>query len=319
MAEFKVPKVGVYGPNMRKLQRSLALEHVSLTWKPCFVYKYLGSRANLSPAQSDIQDYILLENRDRAYAATPIKINVWYDPLPEQAMDFARLGIINPMGNEEHFKFHIDSFQADGLGRYLLEGDILEIPFLVQDGFPTRYEITDVDRKLEFENFYVYVTAIVMEDKQETAEIQNKRTQDTVLGNISTPREAAGAAAVPVAGVTGTQTSLTEIILTAQGTGYLAAPTISFTGGGPGVTVPATATAYISSGQVTHIVLTNSGQGYTLVPTVVITGANTTPATATAVISGAASVTDSSTTAYRPQTSDTQQDSFLDDPTSINF
>lgn len=314
MADFKIPKIGTYGPKMRALQRHISYEHVSLDWKSCLVYKYLGSRTNLNPAITDIQDVVFLETRDRAYASAPISINVWYDPLPEQAMDFAALGIINPLGNEQHFKFHINSFQDDALGRYLIEGDILEIPFLLQDGFPTRYEVSDVDRKLEFENFYVYVTATVMDDKQETAEISNKRSQESALDAIDAAIVALTDAEVPVGGLTGVQTSISQLILTHGGSGYVTAPHVVFTGGaGTG----ATATAYISAGVVIRIDLNSGGTGYTTLPTISFTGGSGTGATAVAVISGAAAVSDSSTANYRPSTTDVNQDSFLDDPNAL--
>lgn len=70
------------------------------------------------------------------------------------------------------------------------------------------------------------------------------------------------------------------------GTGYATAPTISFTGGGSGVTTAATATATIIGGVVTSITVDIVGVGYTEAPVVVITGANTTPASATAFLTG---------------------------------
>jgi len=66
------------------------------------------------------------------------------------------------------------------------------------------------------------------------------------------------------------------------GSGYNAAPTVSFSGGaGSG----AAATAYVSGGKVTYIELTAEGTGYTSVPTVTLTPTNGgTGATATAEI-----------------------------------
>lgn len=58
------------------------------------------------------------------------------------------------------------------------------------------------------------------------------------------------------------------ITVTNGGSGYLTAPTISFTGGGG---TGAAATATISGGVVTVITVTNGGSGYTSAPTVVIT------------------------------------------------
>jgi hypothetical protein len=61
--------------------------------------------------------------------------------------------------------------------------------------------------------------------------------------------------------------SVNAISLTSNGSGYIQAPTVNFTGGNP--TVPATATAYLSDyGSVVAISNTTSGAGYTDVPTV---------------------------------------------------
>ncbi len=73
-----------------------------------------------------------------------------------------------------------------------------------------------------------------------------------------------------------------SIYVTAGGTGYTSAPTISFTGGGG---TGATAVAVVSGGVITRINMTAYGTGYTSAPTVVITGAGT-GATATANLSG---------------------------------
>jgi hypothetical protein len=73
-----------------------------------------------------------------------------------------------------------------------------------------------------------------------------------------------------------------SVYLTAGGTGYTSAPTISFTGGGG---TGAAATAVVSGGVITRINITAYGSGYTSAPTVVITGAGT-GATATANLSG---------------------------------
>lgn len=87
----------------------------------------------------------------------------------------------------------------------------------------------------------------------------------------------------------GTVTSIGDdmvnnIIVDNGGTGYASAPAITFSGGGGGVGLTATAT--VLSGVVAAIDITNPGTGYTSAPTVIITGANTTPATATAYLTG---------------------------------
>jgi hypothetical protein len=77
-----------------------------------------------------------------------------------------------------------------------------------------------------------------------------------------------------------------NIVVTNGGSGYGAAPVVSFTGGAGGNAGGATATAILSGGSVVAVTLTNPGTGNAAgaAITVVFTGANTTPATATVVV-----------------------------------
>lgn len=76
---------------------------------------------------------------------------------------------------------------------------------------------------------------------------------------------------------------LAAITVTAGGSAYAVAPTISFTGGGG---TGATAVAFVTGGVITKILLTNPGSGYTSAPTVVITPVSGgTGGTATAAVS----------------------------------
>lgn len=71
-----------------------------------------------------------------------------------------------------------------------------------------------------------------------------------------------------------------SVIVSAGGSGYTAAPTVTFSGGGGGI--GATATATIANGAVTAVTITNPGSGYTSAPTVTFTGGSGTGAAATA-------------------------------------
>jgi len=73
---------------------------------------------------------------------------------------------------------------------------------------------------------------------------------------------------------------LTGVTVTAAGTGYTSAPTVTITGGGG---TGAKATATVAGGKVTKITLTNAGTGYTSPPTVAITLGGGTGAKASAV------------------------------------
>lgn len=77
--------------------------------------------------------------------------------------------------------------------------------------------------------------------------------------------------------------SIEALVVTAGGTGFSSAPTITFTGGGGS---GATATAIILGGAVTAITVTAAGTGFTARPTVVFTGGGGTGATARADLFG---------------------------------
>jgi len=74
---------------------------------------------------------------------------------------------------------------------------------------------------------------------------------------------------------------VTHISVTAGGTGYTSAPTVTFTGGGGS---GAAATAYIANGAITGIVVTNVGTGFTSEPAIGFSGGGGSGAAATAVV-----------------------------------
>jgi hypothetical protein len=71
--------------------------------------------------------------------------------------------------------------------------------------------------------------------------------------------------------------------ITAGGSGYTSAPTVTFSGGG--AWKQATGVAQISGGAVTGIIVTDPGRGYASAPTITLTGGGGTSATATAAVS----------------------------------
>jgi len=94
----------------------------------------------------------------------------------------------------------------------------------------------------------------------------------TDTGNSSVIRQSSGLST----------TIVTAIVVTAGGTGYTSAPTVTFTGGGG---TGASATAWVSGGAVVAVVVVNPGTGYTSAPTIGFTGGGGASATATAVVS----------------------------------
>jgi hypothetical protein len=95
---------------------------------------------------SNIQDKILMENRDRDYAETPVTLKGYYE-LQNTATDLTRFGIEIPTANYQ-IRVNFNSCVAL-LGRPVIIGDIIELPSETQftpDLKPVKrwLEVTDV-------------------------------------------------------------------------------------------------------------------------------------------------------------------------------
>lgn len=186
MSAFKQPKIGVYGQKDRLLQKTLSYERTSLTHHPITVYKYLGD-ATLGAGSSitDIQDNIFMENRDRRYDPNGVIINAHVEQQEDQPYDLSAFGIISPLGDTQIFRVHINSFEADGLSRYIIVGDVIEVPFFSdRNGNNMFFEVTDTDEKPSFENFYVTITATRVKDSQEMEEIEGIPSNSDALDDL---------------------------------------------------------------------------------------------------------------------------------------
>lgn len=175
-------RIGVYGKKTRSLQSRLTAEVFALSFKDANIYMYLGSRDSVEPHINDIQNQILFENPDRAYSTEPINIAIGMEPLGEAGMDFSMYGIINPMGDEQTFRVHPSEFEC--LGRELIIGDVMEIPFFEKDCKKAYWEITDVDDKPSYEKFYYVIKAKVMDFSRKTREIPTNRTNEDIMGAL---------------------------------------------------------------------------------------------------------------------------------------
>ena len=76
--------------------------------------------------------------------------------------------------------------------------------------------------------------------------------------------------------------TVTGVTVTAGGSGYTSAPTVTFTGGGG---TGAAGTAVLTADAVTSVTITNAGTGYTSAPTVAFTGGAGTGAAGTSAVS----------------------------------
>ena len=202
----KIGKIGVYGDKTRRLQMRLSYEKVSLTHKLARVYKYLGPYTGGD--EYTIPDPIFLEVRDRMYATEPEEINIAYEPINESSFDLSKFGIISPMDNDVfNFKVHLLSFEESELGRFLIVGDILDIPFLTEDFTGEEkhawFEVTDVDSKNVNETFFVNITAKPLKRAQENLDIEHDNHNQDILDILDDAIEAAQEVDVPLEGFDG--------------------------------------------------------------------------------------------------------------------
>lgn len=144
---------------------------------------------------SNLQDPILMENRDRDYMETPIKIKGYYD-LVEPVTDLTRFGIDIGISTEYRIRVSFNDVVSK-LGRPIVIGDILELPSETQytpDLKPVkRYlEVTQVMWDVStytpgWQPLMLAVTAKPAYASQETQDIfgdLNKKVDGTGLFNI---------------------------------------------------------------------------------------------------------------------------------------
>lgn len=197
-------KIGVYGEKTRQFQKNLSYQLFQLTFKTANVYRYLGSRASDVPNIDDIQNKVFYEVPDRAYSTDTVSIHIGMEPLSESAMDFSRFGMINPMSGEQTFRVHQNDFAC--LGRNLIVGDVLEVPFLERDCNKAFFEITDVDDKPSYEKFYYTIQATPLGDSRTTREIPVERSNDDLMSGFMDEATAEAEEQVPHEGLDPTQT-----------------------------------------------------------------------------------------------------------------
>jgi len=193
MSAFKTGRIGVYGEKDRLLQRRLSFEKTTLTHHTVTVFKYLGD-TNLNEGSSifDISDSIFMENRDRRYDSNGVVINADVVQMEESPYDLSGFGIINPLEGQQIIRVHINSFESDGLSRYIITGDVIEIPFFSdKNGNNMFFEVTNVDEKKVFESFYVTVTLEPIKDTQEMVEIEGITSNSDVLADLQADLDAA--------------------------------------------------------------------------------------------------------------------------------
>ena len=125
-------------------------------------------------------------------------------------------------------------------------------------------------------------TALVTELERNAMTVSGGTVSTNTIEYAATYAAGDGTGAITEAGIFDTIGSkVDDIAVSAGGTGYTSAPTVTFTGGGG---TGATATATVSGGVVTAVTVTGVGSGYTSVPTIGFTGGAGSGATATATL-----------------------------------
>ena len=123
-------------------------------------------------------------------------------------------------------------------------------------------------------------TALVTELERNAMTVSGGTVSTNTIEYAATYAAGDGTGAITEAGIFDTIGSkVDDIAVSAGGTGYTSAPTVTFTGGGG---TGATATATVSGGVVTAVTVTAGGTGYTSAPTIGFTGGAGSGATATA-------------------------------------
>ena len=123
-------------------------------------------------------------------------------------------------------------------------------------------------------------TALVTELERNAMTVSGGTVSTNTIEYACTWAAGDGTGAITEAGIFDTIGSkVDDIAVSAGGTGYTSAPTVTFTGGGG---TGATATATVSGGVVTAVTVTAGGTGYTSAPTIGFTGGAGSGATATA-------------------------------------
>jgi hypothetical protein len=191
------------------LASSLAAEHIRIGG--CVVYAHLQDgffeqvNEDGTPLNSittnlgdQIQDVVLMENRDRKYRDDVVKLYGAYT-VSQNALDFARFGLMlsSDIVQMEFHKGEMEQF----CGRRILPGDVIEMSHMRDvgtDGIPTNrwYEVRSIVKSPRgYDNAYQFhilaVTMRPLQNAQEFADLMNRvvnsggGSPDATLGDQS--------------------------------------------------------------------------------------------------------------------------------------
>ena len=192
-------RVGLYGPKTREFQKNLTYEAFKMTFKTGNVYRYLGDASNDNPDINDIGKNTFFEITERAYHKEPVGVYLGIEPPSESKMDLSQYGIIDPSAEELRVKIHMNDFYC--LGREIIVGDAIEIPFYEVDCEKAFFEVTDVDKDQSYEKFYYNLTLKPMNDSAKTQNLDLDRSNENLFDEVKEEKDTQNEEQVPYEGV----------------------------------------------------------------------------------------------------------------------
>jgi hypothetical protein len=144
-----MPRLSLYKPEKGKDYKFLdkvILEMFTIGGTDLFVHKYIGTDdGNTVKDETQIQDLVFMENRDRKYDADIYNIRGIYN-VQDIDFDLSQFGLF--LSNDTLFMtIHINS-SVETIGRKIMPGDVIELPHL-------RDEYAANDYKTALKRFYV--------------------------------------------------------------------------------------------------------------------------------------------------------------------
>lgn len=144
-----MPRLSLYKPEKGrdyKFLDKVILEMFTIGGTDLFVHKYIGTDdGNTVKDETQIQDLVFMENRDRKYDADIYTLRGIYN-VQDIDFDLSQFGLF--LSNDTLFMtIHINS-SVETIGRKIMPGDVLELPHL-------RDEYAANDYKTALKRFYV--------------------------------------------------------------------------------------------------------------------------------------------------------------------
>lgn len=190
-----MPRLSLYKPEKGKDYQFLdkvILEMFTIGGTDLFVHKYIGTDdGDTVKDETQIQDLVFMENRDRKYDADIYNIRGIYN-VQDIDFDLSQFGLF--LSNDTLFvTIHINS-SVETIGRKIMSGDVLELPHLRDDhaanDFKTAlkrfYVVEDVNRASEgfSPTWYPHLYRIKLKqivDSTQFADILNRPEQQDLF------------------------------------------------------------------------------------------------------------------------------------------